>query len=410
VTEAPISSEPALRPRGKWRSRPRSVWTVILVLVAAAAAAGVVAFWIYTANRTDRRFEVALAALDRGELDVAGRYARELKSSEGRRQQATFLRGAVLLKKGYYYPALDDLEKVKDEPGLQQAARTLIGQAWYHLGRHVEAQAALKEALLGDPDAVDAHRWLAASYYDLGAIHDALVHLQRTAHLDPADHRPHRLLGLIYKDYERYADAIPQYEESLRRKSDQPDWIDVREEMATCQLKLRRYQDALATLSTCPDSSQVHVIRAECHHALGQTALAKEALARALESKPDNLDARVLQGTMLLEEGDTQRAIEVFSRATAANPKDYTAHFKLAQAYAQSGQPELAEVEQKTADQIRQVRQEFSELHQAAWDNPRDMGVRLRLAQLAKELGRPDLEEVWLKSAAALQPLSTSKP
>jgi hypothetical protein len=80
-------------------------------------------------------------------------------------------------------------------------------------------------------------------------------------------------------------------------------------------------------------------------------------------------------------------------------------HFKLAQAYAQAGKPKQAETEQKLADEIREIRKEFADLHQAAWDRPDDAAVRLRLAELAGKLGRPDLADVWLKSAAALTPL-----
>jgi thioredoxin-like negative regulator of GroEL len=112
----------------------------------------------------------------------------------------------------------------------------------------------------------------------------------------------------------------------------------------------------------------------------------------------------------LLEEAKYDEAIETLQRAVASNPRDYMAHFKLAQAYAQADQPKLAAAEQATAEKIRRIRKEFSDLHQVAWNNPHDIRTRLRLAQLAKELGREDLEQTWLKSAAALQPLPDSSP
>jgi hypothetical protein len=79
------------------------------------------------------------------------------------------------------------------------------------------------------------------------------------------------------------------------------------------------------------------------------------------------------------------------------------AHFKLAQAYSQTGKEELAKAEQETTERIRLLRLEFAQLHQTAWDRPRDAQVRLRLAELARELDRPDLADVWLKSADSLQ-------
>jgi Flp pilus assembly protein TadD len=102
----------------------------------------------------------------------------------------------------------------------------------------------------------------------MGAITGSLHHLQRTAKLDPSDHRPLRLLGLIYKDFERYEDAVPEYEEALRLDPNQPGWDELRQELATCQIKLRRFRDALATLGPCSQSASVLVMQAECLHAL----------------------------------------------------------------------------------------------------------------------------------------------
>jgi len=400
VTKAPLPGA-----AGRWRmSLFRWRWLLIVAALLAIAAVGAGLWWQGRPTKLDP-FEEARAALDRGDLPRSRQLWMQLKSSQGREQQATFLRGAILLKKGYYYPALDDLQGLQQDPQLRLPALALIGQAWYHLGRHIESQAALQEVLKAKPDSVEAHRWLAASYYDLGAIHHAVFHLEETGRLDPTDFRPFRLLGLIHKDFEQYDDAILKYKESLRRKSDQPDWAEVREELAACQTRLRSYRDALATLAPCPESTAFDVLRAECHHALGETSLAKEALARALARESENLDALVLQGTLLLEDGDSRRAAEVFRSAVHAHPMDYLAHLKLAQALSQASEPDLAQAEQKKADYIRELRRVFSELHQVAWDSPDDIQVRLRLAELAKELGRPDLEEVWLRSAAALQPL-----
>jgi tetratricopeptide (TPR) repeat protein len=393
----------AAGPRARQVPSRRLLWGVALALAAAAIAGGL--WWQYGHDLQEDPLQRGLAALERGEFAAARHCVTELRALDGHESQATFLRGAMLVKMGYYYPGLDDLDKVQHPPELKQRSLILMGEAWYYLGRHVEAQAALRQVVESDPAAIDAHRWLASSYYDMGAITDALVHLQRTAELDPADHRPQRLIGLIYKDFERYEDAAPMYEESLRRKGDQPDWAQVRQELAACQLKLRRHQDALATLKPCPQSPAVLVLQAECLHALGKTAAAKEAVQTALDQEPQNLEALVLLGSILLEEGSINQAIDSFERAAKNHPKDYMAHFKLAQAYAQANRPEMAAAEQKVADHLREVRKLFADLHQAAWNDPQDARVRLRLAQLAKELDRPDLEQVWLKAAAALQSL-----
>lgn len=377
-------------------------WKRLLGVLGGASIA-IAAASYYALGFSHDKFKAGLAALDRGDWRQARRYARELKASESAAPQASFLRGALLLEKGYCYLALDELGKAKQQASLESAALTLMGQAWYRLGRHAEAQAALLEALKQEPDSFDAHRWLAASYYDMGLILDAIDHLKRTAELDANDPRPHRLLGLIHKDYGRLEEAIAFYQESLRRNNAQPDVEEIKQELAACQVEQRYYSDALETLEECSNLPVFDVLRARCYHALGDVAAAKAAVDRALKKKDDELDGLLLRGDMLLEEGDALAAITAFQRAVKTHPKDYGAHFKLSQAYGKAGQQQLSEAQREEAEKIRIIRDEFSQLHKAAWASPHDRQVRLRLATLAQQLERPDLAEVWRQSAAALQ-------
>src|SRR5690606_3901336 len=110
------------------------------------------------------------------------------------------------------------------------------------------AESVLREAVALDDKQADAHRWLAATYFDLGAMHDAQRHLATVSELAPDDPRPSRLRGLIYKDYEKYTRAVEEYEETLRR---QPDQKDVLFELAFCLAKLRQLDRALALLRDC---------------------------------------------------------------------------------------------------------------------------------------------------------------
>lgn len=385
------------------RFLPRKLWIAALVVASAAAAA--ILAWRYAGfGAPSNKFKAAVAALDAGNWSLARKYLRDLKAVQPSSPKTHFVRGALLFEKGHNYPALEELEKARQDAELETSALTLIGEAWYRLERHLEAEAALEEVLKQEPNSVEAHRWLAASYYDLGAVPNAMFHLQRTAELDPNDPRPHRLLGLIHKDFERYETAIPFYKESLRRSDEQEDAAKIRQEMAVCQIRSRSYGEALATLEQCSDEPECEVLRAECHHAQGRLEEAKAALARALKQDKENLDGLLLQATILLEEGGAKQAVAALTRALEKHPRDYTVHFILAQAYDQAGEPALAAEQRKVAEEIRAIRHEFAQLHRDAGDRPRDVAVRLRLAALAQQLNRPDLAQVWLRSAAALQP------
>ena len=86
--------------------------------------------------------------------------------------------GALFLLDGQPEEALNELRYSRDVPELHVRTMTLAGQALYQLGQQAEALKPLSRAIDVDPNAIDAHRWIASSYYDLGAIHHALSHLQ----------------------------------------------------------------------------------------------------------------------------------------------------------------------------------------------------------------------------------------
>ncbi len=387
---------------------PRKVlWRAVRVgaaLVVLLALAGGAWAWWNAPPSSATLIADGLAAASRGDLPAARNCLAHLRQRPGSESSVTLLRGVLLVKNGYAYPALIELAKVQEVPECREAALAARGEAWYRLGRQVEAQAELQRALELNANAVDVHRWLAASYYDLGAIHNAMEHLKRVAALDEQDYRSLRLMGLIHKDYERYDEAVGFYQEALQRGASAADAAPMREELAECQLKLREFQEALESLTPCAPSPRVLALRAEAHWGGGQPAEASRLLEQALAADPAHLESLLLRGTILLEESQSAEAINTLEAAVAAAPRDHRGRMKLAQALALAGRHEQAAAEQKQADHLREVRRVFAELHEAAWDNPEDAQVRLRLAQLAGELGRPDLEQVWLKAAAALQP------
>jgi tetratricopeptide (TPR) repeat protein len=309
-----------------------------------------------------------------------------------------------LLKRGRPAEAVNQFQLAVEHPDLNVDTLVLAGQASYQMGRAGGAQELWEKALELDPNAANAHRWLAVLYYDLGAMQQALGHLQRVAELAPADPRPDRLMGLINKDYERFNRAIGHYRESLRRGPRQKDREAVLFELAECQVKLRDFTSALATLQQCPPHEQKLVLEAECHHNLGDGAKAQALLEEALAQAPSDLPALMLRGTVLSTNGDLVQAKEAFEAAVRHHPKDYRARYKLAQAYRQLGDDESADKEMALAEDLRKLWRKFSELHLDAVEQPVNARLRYEIGQLARQLDRPDLAKNWFRAALLIDP------
>ena len=322
---------------------------------------------------------------------------------------AAVVQARLLVARGFSRPAIDVLAGIAAEDRIQAGSdvdrlvHLVRGEAAYRLRIYPVAERELATVLVATPDSFDAHRLLAAMYYDAGVIPSAIEHLEATARLAPTDHRPHRLLGLIHNDYERYPEAVEHYRESLRRAPDQPDRDDVLVELAGSLVKLRSHREALATLEPLSASDAADLIRAECLLAIGDRAGARAIVERLLRASPDDLGALILDGSVHLEDGDPQGALDPLQRVVARHPRDYLARLKLAQAYAGCGREAEADEARAEAERIRALRREFADLHQEAWAKPADAAVRRRLAAMAAALDRPDLEEVWLEAAAAVE-------
>ena len=231
-----------------------------------------------------------------------------------------------------------------------------------------------------------------------------MAQLTRVAELDARDPRPHRLMGLMYKDFENYSTAAEHYRESLRRDAAQPDNDQILLELADCEIKLRRYDEALKVLSRSAAGPDRWVREAECQYGAGQMEQAGRLLDQTLQADPAQLAALLLYGTIASEQGDLSTAVEAFTRAVVAWPKDYAAHFKLAQALRRSGNDAEADRHAQIADELKRIREEFSKLHERAAADPDDANIRCRLGVLAGELGRPDLAQVWFRAALAIDP------
>ncbi len=391
--DAPVSVEP--------RRRRRRGIAILVATVGVLAAAGALSWHPWAAGR---RFERALSALAARQFDLVRRELAALEGVNGFEPHRHFLRGALLLGQRQYYPALEEFGHCVDHPELRVRTLILSGQALYQAKRFRDAMGLLVQAVDADPQAADAYWCLAAAYDDLGLLGEALQAWSRVAELWPADPRPHRMMGLRCKDFERWESAVEMYQESLRRGPDQADRDQILLEMAECQIKLRRTEEALATLASCVPSPERWTKEAECHMSAGRTEEARRLLDQTLRHAPADLSGLLLKGTLDLQEGRSAEAVESFRRAAIAYPKEYVAHYKLSQAYRRLGKEAEAKKHADLAEQLRQLRMEFSRLHTTAAAEPDNADVRCRIGVLAKQLDRSDLARGWFEAALSINP------
>jgi len=297
---------------------------------------------------------------------------------------------------------LEALRPLLDYPRLHNQALTLLGAGMFQLGRYGEAEQALLEVIHNDPRSIEAHRWLAAMNKDIRVLDRLYYHCIRWAELDPNDYRPHRLMGLESKSRQAFAQAIEAYKESLRRDPNQRTREEVLLELAECQYRSGKLEDALKTLEGAADSLQRDVLHAQCLLAVQRKDEAKPLLAQILKKEPTNMMANMLRADIAVQEDDSKLAAEHLEIVTAEHPSNHSGWFKLSQVYKRLNALEKARQASEKAEYLRGVETRFFELMEKAIQLPKDVVIRRELAALSRQLGRPDLAEEWDRAAELL--------
>lgn len=407
MNEAPRepAGEPANEPAGDARLRHRLVRVLLIpsaVVLAVLIGLGRYGYALRVAP--DRQFHAALAALADNDLDGVRVVTEALQDVEAYEPHRRLLAGMVLLKNDRLYEAIVAFGFARDHPETRVLAYTLSGEALYKAKQFRDAQRILTDALRLDPQQTDAHRWLAAIYYDIGAMNQAIRHLAVVAQQAPRDPRPYRLMGLIHKDYEEYRKAIDAYRECLKRDPNQAGKETVRLELAECQSKLQQHREALQTLESCPSSAQSLWLQGECQRGLGDKAAAERLADQAIRRDPNHLQARYLKGMLELESGDAAAAVEVLQKAVETYPKEWRPRYTLAMAYKRLGDDKQATEQLKLVEEVRRLRDRFTDLHNRALKDADNADLRYELGVVARQLDKPLLAISWFQAALALKP------
>jgi tetratricopeptide (TPR) repeat protein len=364
----------------------------------------------------EKTFEIAWQAMVDGDLAAAGKKLEMMAKYRSLRHHVALLASALAVKEAFARQVPPDRETVQllmdltSHPQLQTRALTVLGGAWYQLKSFGPAQEALLHALSKDNRNVDAHRWLAALYFDTGATRHAQAHLLQVTKLAPNDHRPFRLLGLIHKDTELWSKAIDAYQASLERNPHQSDREAVLQELAECQIKSRKYEDALETLAEAAPSNDVKVLKAECFVAMSRSDEALAVLKDVLTAEPDHPRANAARADLALIAKDLDLAEQCLKRVVENLPYNDIAWLKLSQVYSRKKQAREAKEAGDRALELRRLQRQYVDLMERAIKEPGDRSIRQELQAVARAIGRNDLAEHWKEIVDAMAPQVPAAP
>lgn len=357
--------------------------------------------WTLRSPEPREQFNSALAALKRSDLDSVARAAHALQRRPGFESHALLLRGAVLLRSGDREFALRLFSQLRPEGELREPTMVLTTECLYHLGRLNEAEVLARKMAAERPNNVDAHRWLGAIYYDLGANAMSIAELKRVAELLPDDFACHRLLGIMHLDFEEYSEAETHFREALKRSPPAEIRQELVEDLVKSLVSQRAYQDALDALRAAEPTPQVLALRAECLWSTDREDDAYELLAEARRQAPDSRSVLLLEARIHQNDGRADQAVGPLQRALELDRHDAEARYQLAQAYRQTGRVEKFEEAMARWKESMGLLERLTALSLEAIEKPNDAGIRWELARMCDALGKPKLAASWRRAAGA---------
>ena len=350
-------------------------------------------------------FVVGQAALARGEWATVSRQIQRLRQVSGHSDQVQLLRGGLLLRTGDSRGAIAELMRVRPDGELREQSLLLLCEAFYQLKQWNAAAAVAQELLRRHPDHAEAHRWLGATYFDLGALAQAEQHLKELARLAPQDYSPHRLLGVIYIDFEQYKSAIAHFQQALERNPPSAIIGEIRLELAKALIKHNQFEEALRTLDFqwLPDNVEPRVVRAECLWTMSRQEEAKRELDKARTAMPDDPKVLWLTARMALDENRIDDALKSLQQVIAIEPTNHQALYETSLAYRRLGKVPEAQDFLERRNAALTLFERLVELNKQAIKEPENATIRQELATVCDQLGKKELAAVWRDAATALK-------
>ena len=327
-------------------------------------------------------FRAGLEAQQRGALNDAESAYRRAIELDPRYVDALVNLGAVFSRLGREAEALRCYERALEIDPAMSAARVNLGLAHYRAGRLAPALDAFRTAHAADPSRLQVRQLLGLVLADLGKDAEALPHLEASAQASPdepavlfalgrvyakrGDGRAdaiavrlerapngkplwHQLRGLVLQHDERHEQALAEFETALALNPALP---RLSTNMGFSRLALGDHAGARrafeSALMLTDDDATAHVYLAWLDEQDNKLPDAERHAQRAVAVDAELPGARGLLGRILLKNGSAAIAIDHLAQAAAAEPREASWHFLLAQAYRRLG---------KTGDASR----EFSE-------------------------------------------------
>lgn len=278
----------------------------------------------------------ALRQHQQGRLADAERIYRSIIRIDPKQPDALHLLGVAQQQRGNARSAADYIGRAVALKPHAAAFHANLAAAHKSLGDLDAAKERLEEAIRLDPNFADAHYNLGTVLKDLDRPDDAAAALRNTIQLDPGHTEAHNNLGIVLASQGRWDEAVACYRAAIEHRAEHPEaWNNLGLALAAMPEASGSgiRENSPVDFSHCrifTNSATPNAVTENRQHA-------RACFERAVQLRPDYVQARVNLGNWLREEGDPVAAEQAFRDALPWKPLDTTVHNNLGIALKEQG-------------------------------------------------------------------------
>jgi tetratricopeptide (TPR) repeat protein len=224
----------------------------------------------------------------------------------------------------------------------------------HQLGYWQSSEALFGHAVQVEPWNFLAHGNLGNALQRQGRMTEALAEYQEVLRLKSDDVNTRNGLGSLMMNLGSLDQAIAQFRQALQQM---PDFAEAHNNLAFALEKQGKHDEAVyeyeAALRIHPDDYRVRLNLAAILLQQGKLEETIRQLRNALESKPDDVITRKTLGSLLFNDGRIEEALKEFQEAVRTAPNDAEAQANLGIALSKAGRKEEAVVHLTRALQLR---------------------------------------------------------
>jgi len=266
--------------------------------------------------------------------------------------------------------------------------------------------------LLLDRDDADRQHVLetaTAIRIELGRNDDVIEHSQELMELDPESASPYFPMARVYRMQSHWEKYLKAVEECLQRSDDPSPALLVAEiEGLTRVGNYDSAHEKFAALGEVfPDAvKNTPTLHARLLMQKSELDKAMTILDDYLKIDPEDVEALVLKGQILVSLEKYEEAVTILTEAIGLEESNEEAYYHLGQAHARLDHKDIAKAFLEQHQKMLDAKILLYEMEQVAAREPWNVEVRVKLANKYGELKLFELAESWAESAKAADGLS----